>query len=68
MLLVLVKERLDSLVLLERRQLRRIGELKEGGRVLDQPFRVDRGHLSHVFLCRLNDLVIDHPLGLTVEQ
>ena len=68
MLLVLVEERLDPLVLLERGQLGRVGELEEGRRVLDQPLRVDGRHLAHVLLRRLNDLVINDPLRLPVEQ
>lgn len=67
-LLVLVEQRLDALVFLERRQLGRVGELEEGRRVLDEPLGVDGSHLAHVLLRRLDDLVIDDPLRLPMEQ
>ena len=60
--LVFVEQRLQSLVLLELAQLGWVGEFEERGRVLDQPLGVYGRHFSHVFFCRLHQLVIYDPV------
>lgn len=60
-LFVLVEQRLDALLLLHLRQTRRVAELEELRRVLDQPFRIDDAHLSHVLLRGEHQLVIAQP-------
>ena len=58
--LVLVVQRFQPLVLLELAELRGVREAEEGRCKLYQPFRIDRGHLAHVLLRRLDELVIDY--------
>src|SRR5699024_6202653 len=67
-LLVLVVQRLETQLFLVLRQFDRVGEMEKAGRKLDQPTRVDGGGLAHVFLGGEHNLVVDNPLGLSVEQ
>jgi len=61
-LLVFVVERLDLLRLLGSTQARWVGELEELWRKLDEPFRIDRRHFTHVFLGRHHQLMVNHPV------
>lgn len=67
-LLILVVQRLQTLVLLELAQLRGVRELEERRSELDQPLGVDGGHLSHVLLSSLNQLVVYHPAQSPVRK
>jgi hypothetical protein len=67
-LFVLVEQGLQSLVLLELAQLRRVGEAEERRGELNEPFRVDCRHFPHVFLRCLDQFVIDHPGDRKFDQ
>ena len=61
-------ERLEPLLPLSLAQLIRIGELEESRRELDEPLRIDSDDLAHILLRRQNELVINDPIGLPIEQ
>jgi len=64
----LVVQRLELLLLLLHRELRRVSSFEEAWSELDEPFRVDCCHFSHVLFAGENELVIDAPVRLAVEH
>ena len=60
-LFVAVVQRLEPLLFLLFAEARRVGHFEEGRRELDQPARVDGGHLPHVLLGGQHQLVIHNP-------
>ena len=60
-LLIAVVERLQALLLLLLAEACGVRHLEEGGGELDQPARVDGGHLPHVLLGGQHQLVVHHP-------
>jgi len=59
--LVLVVQRLDLLCLFGSAEPGRVAEFEELGCVLDEPARVNSGHLSHVLFGGHDQLVVDDP-------
>lgn len=66
--MISVVQGLYALLPLPLAHLRRIGGFVESRGQLDQPFRVDHGHLPHVLLRRHHELVIYDPVRLSLEQ
>ena len=60
-LLILVVERLNTLVLLGFTQTRRVREFEEIGSELHQPFWMNCSDFSHIFSCGKYEFMVDHP-------
>ena len=67
-LLVLVEQRLDFLLPLALTDLVRVGHPEELRRNFDQPLRLNRSHVVAVFAGREDQLMVDAPLGIPVEE
>ena len=67
-IVVTIVERFNLFRLFALAQVPRVTELEEARSELDEPFRVDRAYFAHVFFCRENELVVDDPVGLALEQ
>jgi len=46
----------------------RVAELEKARSELDEPFGVDGADFTHVLLGREHELVVDDPVGLTLEE
>ena len=64
----LVVQWLDLLLLLALADLVRVSHLEELGRDVHQPLRLDSGNIVAILPRCENQLVVDHPLRLAVEQ
>lgn len=64
----LVVQRLNLLLLLTLADLVRVSYLEELGRDIHQPLRLDRGDVVTVLPRCKDEFVVDHPLGVAVEQ
>ena len=67
-IVVPVVQRFDLFSLLSLAQMSRIAELEEARGELDEPLGVDGAHLAHVLLGGEDELVVDDPVGLTLEE
>ena len=56
------------MVALDLAQLGRVGELEEGRREFNEPLGIDDRHFAHVLFSRLDQLVVDNPFGLAIED